>query len=167
MDHIGSMLTSWLMSDGTKYLGGLNIAMSFDQATKATDFLEDKERWKYWFKWMVPGDKNEIRYGRTAWLKILGLPLKLWDKSNFSAMGRVINPFDGIRDRRDYLMSKVGVLMSKMMWINEEITIIAGGETITVGVVEYTDDLSPFKPLPFNKVEDESVDEDDKDEAIS
>ncbi|CAH1416427.1 unnamed protein product [Lactuca virosa] len=119
---------------------------------------------------MVPGDKNEIRYERIAWLKILGLPLNLLDKSNFSAMGRfgrVINPFDGIRNCRDYSMGKVGVLTSKMTWINEEITIIAGGETITVGVVEYTDDWSPFKPLPFDKVEEESVDEDEKDEAIS
>lgn len=65
-------------------------------------------------------------------------------------------------------MGKVGILTSRTKWINEEVTIMADGKIIIVGVVEYTDDWSPFRPLPFDKVEEESdedeidVDEDDE-----
>ncbi|CAH1442453.1 unnamed protein product [Lactuca virosa] len=165
LDHIGSLPATILISDNTKYLGGLNIAIHFGSSVEAKDFLEDENRWRDWFRWMVKSDQQELRYERIAWLKIIGLPLKLWDEENFnliaSRFGRVINPFDGIGNRRDYSMGKVGVLTSEKKWINEEITITADDVKHQIGVVEYTDDWSPFKPVPFDKVDDDSDDEGD------
>ncbi|KAI3518329.1 hypothetical protein L1887_06934 [Cichorium endivia] len=125
------------------------------------------ERWKDWFRSLIRADQQEIQYVRTAWLKILGLPLKLWDETNFSKIaerfGKVINPFNEISSRSDFSMGKVGVLTSKRTWINEDIKVLAGGTEYTVGIVEYTDDWSPFYPLPFDKVEED----DDSEDGIS
>lgn len=44
-------------------------------------------------------------YVRTTWIKISGLPLRLFDKENFSKIvgrfGKVISPFDKNRTKRD------------------------------------------------------------------
>ncbi|KAI3751227.1 hypothetical protein L2E82_22275 [Cichorium intybus] len=166
LDHIGTMHASGIVKEVTKYLGGLRLAIEFQNSTTASEFLGDESRWKDWFKWLIHADKQELNYERTAWLKILGVPLKLWDESNFSLIasrfGKVISPFDYISNRRDYSMGKVGVLTSEKKWINEEVTIKSNGMEYRVGVVEYTDDWSPFKPVPFDKVE-ESEDEEEED----
>lgn len=63
-------------------------------------------------------------------------------------------------------MEKFGVLTSARRWINDEITVNSNGCEFKAGVVEYTDDQSPFKPDPFDKVDD-SEEEDDNMETIS
>ncbi|KAI3511296.1 hypothetical protein L1887_18445 [Cichorium endivia] len=63
-------------------------------------------------------------------------------------------------------MGKVGILTSSKRWINEEITVTANGEAFGIGIVEYTDDWSPFKPCPFDRTvqsEDEEEDGDSED----
>ncbi|CAH1445351.1 unnamed protein product [Lactuca virosa] len=162
-DHIGSMPTSLLMNERTKYLGGLNEALGFSNSIETREFLEDKERWKDWFKWIIRANQQVLPYERTAWIKILGLPLHLWDEKNFSLIagrfGRVIAPFNKLSTRRDYSVGKVGVLTSQLKWINEVVSISVDGKLINVGIVEYTDDWSPFHPAPFDKVEEDSDDE--------
>ncbi|CAH1442025.1 unnamed protein product [Lactuca virosa] len=147
----------------TKYLGGLRVALHFDQTSNASKFLEDEPAWKEWFQWLTHGDKLDIKYERIAWMKILGLPLKLWDESNFSTIvrtfGKIVRSCDCIADRRDYSIDKVGVLTSNTKWINEEISVFAEGKLFTVGVVEYTNDWSAFKTPPLDHMEYESEDE--------
>ncbi|CAH1447673.1 unnamed protein product [Lactuca virosa] len=164
LDHISNLPASLLRNDDTKYLGGLTIALGFSNSMDAREFLEDNNRWNEWFKWLMLADQEERPYERTAWLKILGLLLRLFDEENFSKIagrfGKVISPFDKIRTRRGYSMGKVGVITSQRKWINEEISIMADGKYYKLGVVEYTDDCSPFHPLPFDKVVEDS-DEDE------
>lgn len=161
-DHIGTMHFTNVVNEEIKYLGGLRVAIKFSSSVSVMEFLEDNTRWKNWFKWLIHADQQELQYERTTWLKILGVPLTLWDEDNFSNIarryGRVVSPFDNISNRMDYSMGKVGVITSERKWINDEITIIANGVKYRVGIVDYTDDWSPFKPLPFDKVE-ESNDE--------
>lgn len=57
-------------------------------------------------------------------------------------------------------MGKVGVITSSRKWINEEITIVVECVEYQVGVVEYSDDWSPFKPSPFDKVGESDEEED-------
>ncbi|CAH1453710.1 unnamed protein product [Lactuca virosa] len=76
LDHI-SNLPAWILAiEGTKYLGGLNIAIRFGCSVDAKEYMEDRSRWNEWFKWLVRGDQHDIKYERTAWLKIMGVPLK-------------------------------------------------------------------------------------------
>ncbi|KAI3522082.1 hypothetical protein L1887_11561 [Cichorium endivia] len=66
-----------------------------------------------------------------------------------------------IQNRRDFSMGKVGTLTSKRKWINEEVTITANGDSFILGVVEYTDDWSPFK------TEEDFLADVDEDDGIS
>lgn len=61
-------------------------------------------------------------------------------------------------------MGKIGIPTSQRSWINDQVTIIVDGKTYNIGVVEYTDDWSPFHRVPFEKVEDESEDDSDVDD---
>ncbi|KAI3496778.1 hypothetical protein L1887_39153 [Cichorium endivia] len=157
----------------TKYLGGLVLALEFSLAKNESNFLSEVANWKDWFKWLKMGENQKIQYERVAWLKIVGLPIPLWDEKNFSIIaakfGMVINPFDFILNRDDWSMGKVGILTSRKKWINEEITVMANNENFQIGVVEYTDG-SPFKPCPFDKMdssEDGAEDDDQDDDGIS
>ncbi|KAI3525811.1 hypothetical protein L1887_04925 [Cichorium endivia] len=66
-------------------------------------------------------------------------------------------------------MGKVGVITSNRKWINEEIVVYANDKPIRIGVVEYTDDWSPFKECPFDKTveSDEETEDDDDCDGIS
>ncbi|KAI3499764.1 hypothetical protein L1887_35573 [Cichorium endivia] len=154
----------------TKYLGVLTLALQFGSSICARDFLEDVQGWKDWFRWLRFCDQRAIQYERVAWLKIVGVPIPLWDEENFSCIagkfGKVVNPFDYINNRSDWSMDKVGVLTSRRSWINEELNVLADGEVFRIGIVEYTDDWSPFKPLSFDKMV-ESDDDDDDSEGVS
>ncbi|CAH1438297.1 unnamed protein product [Lactuca virosa] len=95
----------------------------------------------------------------TDWLKkgvLIGETHSLDHMANIHALA----------NRRDYSMGKVGVLTSSRRWINEEITINSNGQEFKVGVVEYTDEWSPFKPTTFDKV-DEHDEDDNNTEGIS
>ncbi|CAH1451533.1 unnamed protein product [Lactuca virosa] len=48
-DHIGNLPTSLLMNENTKYLGGLNMTLSFGYSVDADDFLNDESKWRDWF----------------------------------------------------------------------------------------------------------------------
>lgn len=89
-------------------------------------------------------DQYDMDYERVARLKITGVPLHLWEQNNFlivsNRYGNVINPFDGIANRRFCSMEKFGVLTSARRWINDEITVNSNGCEFKAGVVEYTDD---------------------------
>ncbi|CAI9302488.1 unnamed protein product [Lactuca saligna] len=60
-------------------------------------------------------------------------------------------------------MGKVVVLTSNIKWINEEISIIADEVEYRIGIVEYTDDWSVFKPLLFDKVKESDDEEEEVD----
>lgn len=100
LDHIGMIHDSQIINDETKYLGGLRLAIVFNNLKSTTQFLGDRTKWRDWLKWLIKADQHDLKYKRTTWLKILGVLLKLWDEHNFSTIakryGRVINPFDNI-----------------------------------------------------------------------
>lgn len=68
-------------------------------------------------------------------------------------------------------MGKFGITTSRKKWINEEVEIKVNSEVFSVGVVEYTDDWSPFKSFPFDKVVgewDSKISEgEDEDDGVS
>lgn len=177
LDHIANYHSCMNMDVRIRYLGGLYLALEFRYSADAKEYLEDNDRWKEWFKWLKDGERDGLRFERMAWLKIVGLPLRLWDEENFSRIvgnfGRVVNPFDAIYNRKDLSTGKVGIITSRRNWINEELTVMVDGEMFKIGVVEYTGDWSPFKSYPFDKTADsddddqESDEEDDESEGVS
>ncbi|KAL4567130.1 hypothetical protein LXL04_022704 [Taraxacum kok-saghyz] len=65
-DHIGNLPASLLINEGTKYFGGLRVALDFNSSIEANQFLDDKSRWKDWFNRMTNSEQQELRYERTA-----------------------------------------------------------------------------------------------------
>ncbi|KAI3499788.1 hypothetical protein L1887_35598 [Cichorium endivia] len=141
LDHIATYHLYMKSGVTIKYLGGLFLVLEFGKSVDAKEYLKDKERWREWFKWLKVGERDGLRYGRLAWLKIIRLPLRLWDEENFS---RIVGWHYYRKETMD----------------NEELMVEAGGETFKIGVVEYTDDWSPFKPCSFDK----TVESDDEEE---
>ncbi|KAI3516229.1 hypothetical protein L1887_15140 [Cichorium endivia] len=168
LDHLSTFYEYSRAGTTTKYLGGLTLALEFDMSTKARNFLEDETNWRDWFKWVKTGVQGNIQYDRIASLKIVGLPLNLWDEANFSSIaakfGKVVISFESIHNRSDWSMGIVGVLTSRKNWINEVVTVTANGLVFQVGVVEYTDDWSPFKTCSHDK-NNMLDDEDDIDDS--
>ncbi|CAH1443033.1 unnamed protein product [Lactuca virosa] len=74
--------------------------------------------------------------------------------------GRLVYPFNNIFTKRGYSMGKVGFFTSRRTWINETVQVTVEGKTYSVGIVEYTDDWSPIHPAPFDKVEEDSEEDD-------
>ncbi|KAI3498653.1 hypothetical protein L1887_34430 [Cichorium endivia] len=175
LDHLSTFHEHLENDIKTKYLGGLRLALEFRYSKDAVVFLKNEIKWKDWFSWVKSGDiyQSVQNYERTAWLNITGLPLELWDEENFSriagSFGKVINPFDYIHGRSDWSKGKVGIITCRRTWINEEIIVEAAGKMYRVGVVESTDDWSPFRSLPFDKTisDEDEGDEDDDSDAIS
>ncbi|CAI9278586.1 unnamed protein product [Lactuca saligna] len=95
---------------------------------------------------------NEIDYKFECVVsaRIVGLPIKLWSESNFSAIvekfGKIIILFDHIAERLDLSVVKIGILIEEKKKINEVIRVEVGAEIFDVGVVGYEDELwFPFK----------------------
>lgn len=85
------------------------------------------------------------------------------------AFGIVIAPFDDIFNRVDISCIKVGILTTIRRRINEEITILADGRCIKIGIIEFDEEWFPFKFDPqekFSESDEEGDDEVDVD-AVS
>ncbi|CAI9284729.1 unnamed protein product [Lactuca saligna] len=98
-DHLEKVPLAFKNCDGSecelKYLGGLRMGVKFIDDKSRDSFLV---RWSKWFRLMESGDIATYNFERIAWIKIIGLPPKLWSEENFSKitglMGRVIVPFE-------------------------------------------------------------------------
>nr|KAJ0191688.1 hypothetical protein LSAT_V11C800406980 [Lactuca sativa] len=175
LDHIANLPEHTFTYENTKYLGGLKLGIKFGSSKEAREFLEDRSRWHEWFKWLTMDMNTDVQYERLAWLKITGVPLRYWDTDNFSKIaskfGKVIIPFESLYDRKDLSMGKVGVITSSKNWINEVVRINVDGTVYGVGVVENTEDWSPFKSCQFEKMEDgsefEGCNNDNEDDGVS
>ncbi|KAI3790507.1 hypothetical protein L2E82_03598 [Cichorium intybus] len=88
-----------------KYVGGMLALISFDTYVNARRFLEGENNWKDIFKWLKWGDTVEEKFERVASVRIVGLPLQLWNEENYIAIlakfGKLVVPFDNIQERMD------------------------------------------------------------------
>lgn len=134
-DHLEKAPLALKNCDGSecelKYLGGLRIGVKFiDDKSRDTFLL----RWSEWFRSMESGDIATYNFERIAWLKITGLPPKLWSEENFSkiarTMGRVIVPFEVDTSSTNLVYRKVGVITESLSSISTELTVEIKGKVI-------------------------------------
>ncbi|CAI9268261.1 unnamed protein product [Lactuca saligna] len=154
-----------------KYLGGMLALISFDSTVAAREFQENEGNWKDTFKWMKMGSTAVTKSKRIIWIRIVGLPIRLWNNSNFSAIvgkfGKIVVPIDHITSRVDLFVVKLAILTDKLTKFNEEIQVEADGRSFHVGIVEYEDE--PWFPFKFDNEEHPYEDQvlDDKTENES
>ncbi|KAI7751424.1 hypothetical protein M8C21_008217, partial [Ambrosia artemisiifolia] len=86
ISELGNFLSGWKVT--LKYLGGLNFLRSFCTHEDAVKFLsEELEFWHSWFSSLKVWDGSEIEFQRVAWIKVVGVPLQLWDRHTFNKIG--------------------------------------------------------------------------------
>ncbi|KAJ0550610.1 putative RNA recognition motif domain, nucleotide-binding alpha-beta plait domain superfamily [Helianthus annuus] len=66
-----------------RYLGGLKVLITFGSAREAVDFLRLRcEEWEQWFSRLYLWEGLPPVFERVAWIKVLGVPVSLWDRQS-------------------------------------------------------------------------------------
>ncbi|CAI9290644.1 unnamed protein product [Lactuca saligna] len=106
-------------------------------------------------------------FDRMAWLKIVGLPVNLWNEENFyriaSEFDKAIEPVKIPPSIQDLSLGNICILIEKKR-INDEVLVEINRNIINVGVMESECDWSPF---PFGPVDMLEVYESEEDLDIS
>ncbi|KAI3523443.1 hypothetical protein L1887_01581 [Cichorium endivia] len=94
-------------------------------------------------------DGVEDQLERTAWIRIMGVPVNLWRRDNFSAIaprfGRILISFDTVVDACDLSQGCVCILTDNFKRIEEVLMVEAEGRLSKVGVFEMDDYWFPLK----------------------
>ncbi|CAI9269129.1 unnamed protein product [Lactuca saligna] len=175
LDHLGHMPT--LISihcehrPSVKYIGGMLALLSFESTVEAREFLENERNWTGTFKWLKMGSPEvNNKFERVTWIRLVGLPLRLWSNTNFSSIvgkfGKIVVPLDHITNRVDLSVAKIAITTEKLTKFNEEILVEADGQYYQVGIIEYEDE--PWFPFKFDEEEQPYADSDreGKDESM-
>ncbi|CAI9293108.1 unnamed protein product [Lactuca saligna] len=106
-----------------KYLGGMLALISFDSTVVARELLENERNWKDTFKWMKMGFTEVTKFEHVTWIRIVGLSLRIWNNSNFSAIvgkiRKIMGPIDHITNRVDLSVVKLAILTDKLTKLND------------------------------------------------
>ncbi|CAH1422683.1 unnamed protein product [Lactuca virosa] len=77
-----------------------------------------------WFGRVDSGDIAEFNFDRIAWIKISGLPPKLWSEEKFTSIaesfGQVVIPFVVDQSAVNPSFGKVGIITSALSSISRE-----------------------------------------------
>ncbi|KAF5821201.1 putative RNA recognition motif domain, nucleotide-binding alpha-beta plait domain superfamily [Helianthus annuus] len=124
-----------------KYLGGLRVLLVFQNPEEAMLFLAEKEEvWSKWLASLSSWKGQLLDFQRLAWLSIKGVPLDLWDKSTFNAIGgkfgRIFQPSTDSTDDGFLLSGSVGILVSHGRLICESLELLWGNRKCLVWVQE-------------------------------
>ncbi|CAH1442146.1 unnamed protein product [Lactuca virosa] len=116
------------------------------------------------------GESSNTIFERIAWIIIVGLPIIMWSDSNFnkivSNFGRIIVLFDGIKNRVDLSFVKVSILTSLKKKLNEELSILLNGSSLSEDddESESEEEEEGFSDTYMNDMEEGEI---RKDEATS
>lgn len=90
-----------------------------------------------------------VEFEWIIWVKIVGLPIHLWDESNLtnisSQFREVVIPFAFFAAFRDFSMVKVCIMTKSLKKVNKEIAIPGGDRMVKIGIIEMEESWSPFK----------------------
>ncbi|KAJ0805831.1 putative RNA recognition motif domain, nucleotide-binding alpha-beta plait domain superfamily [Helianthus annuus] len=73
---------------GIQYIGGFSVLLSFNIASDASGFMDNKEVWKDWFSKVDIWKGQSLPFERLAWINIFGVPPHLLDSLVFDGIGR-------------------------------------------------------------------------------
>ncbi|KAI3764345.1 hypothetical protein L2E82_14352 [Cichorium intybus] len=165
MEHVHSLNPGISMGDdeafSLKYVGGLKVCLSFRSIDDVNAFLRVKDDW---FLTFSRANLYQNHFDRVTWVKIFGMPLKLWDRRNFDCIagkfGRVLVPFEASPEARDLSHGRLCILTESRKRIDDEVLIECDGQLSNVSVLEYDDGLFPLNSTEFvmNEEDDELVD---------
>ncbi|KAI3717424.1 hypothetical protein L1987_69027 [Smallanthus sonchifolius] len=100
-----------------RYLGGLQVLITFKKETHAKEFANNKNSWSKWFSEVQVWTGQSLISERIVWLKIFGVPAHLWDANVFDAIaaksGKVLAPSQASFSDGDLTQDTVGILVGE------------------------------------------------------
>ncbi|KAJ0874585.1 putative RNA-directed DNA polymerase [Helianthus annuus] len=71
-----------------RYLGGLKVLISFNSVQEADEYLRTRvEEWEHFFSRLYMWEGVPPVFERVAWVKIMGIPISLWDRHIINKVG--------------------------------------------------------------------------------
>ncbi|PWA36200.1 nucleotide-binding alpha-beta plait domain-containing protein [Artemisia annua] len=139
------------------YVGGLTILLAFNSSVLATTFLQENNKLlKEWFSYHAIWDGEDTNSGRIAKVKILGVPMPLWDQNVFNKIGAtagtVLEP--SFASHKDINLSheKLTILVKSSTRIDQHVHLKWKTKSYLTRIVEDNDVWSP----PFLDIMDSS-----------
>nr|KAJ0218796.1 hypothetical protein LSAT_V11C300138180 [Lactuca sativa] len=133
------------------------VGLRFQSPSDVDDFLANKTYWGMWFKDFKAGTDVSGVFDRLAWLRIVGLPVKLWDEEKFSRIasefGKVVVPAEILPSMKDLSLSSICILTDHKKRINEEVLVELNKSILKVGVFESDFGWSPFPFYPVDCID--------------
>ncbi|KAI3763654.1 hypothetical protein L2E82_13648 [Cichorium intybus] len=154
MEHLHSLNPGIAIGDddafSMKYIGGLKVCLSFRSVDDVNSFMRVKDDW---FEEFYRAIEHQPQFERVTWVKIYGIPVKLWDRRNFESIarkyGRILVPFEASSDARDLSHGRVCVLTESRRRIDDVVPIEFDGKIMNISVLEYEDGWFPLKAPEF------------------
>ncbi|KAK9068979.1 hypothetical protein SSX86_013095 [Deinandra increscens subsp. villosa] len=134
-------------------LGGLDVLLSFSNASCASDFLsKGSSSWRLIFGSLVVWDGQNIPFNRLVCLKIVGIPLLARDEVTFNRIGEL---FGKIACPSDFSWNDEDISGHRGL-IDESITVNWRDSSFEAWVVEEA--FTPWSPSPdFEQDVDDSI----------
>ncbi|KAJ0621597.1 putative RNA recognition motif domain, nucleotide-binding alpha-beta plait domain superfamily [Helianthus annuus] len=136
-----------------RYVGGLKVMFTFPSSDVASFFLEnEKEKWSVWFSNLEVWDGSFNHTQRIAWVRVIGVPVCLWDRHVLNRIGercgRILLGSDASTTDSDLSSGKLAVLVNTGERVCSEFLLSSGGQSIKVWVNEYENLWAPSMPEP-------------------
>ncbi|KAJ0667352.1 putative nucleotide-binding alpha-beta plait domain superfamily, RNA-binding domain superfamily [Helianthus annuus] len=131
-----------------RYLGGLKVLVSFSNIEEADDFLRNKsEIWAIWLSRLYVWDGIPPLFKRVAWIKVIGVPVSLWDCHVLNRIGercgRPLVKSEASAEDGNMSGDRMAILVSTGKRISLEMNITWKDHMFSVWVEEITGLWSP------------------------
>ncbi|KAJ0751173.1 putative RNA recognition motif domain, nucleotide-binding alpha-beta plait domain superfamily [Helianthus annuus] len=145
-----SSLLSGITEEGLKlkYLGGLKVLLCFNNPMEAEEFRWNMvNEWEKWFSRLYIWEGLPPIFERVAWIKILGVPVCLWDRHVFNKIGercsRLLVKSDAEATNGNLAEERVAVLVNSGRRISEEFELTWKEHKLKIWVEEISGQWSP------------------------
>ncbi|KAD3337594.1 hypothetical protein E3N88_33114 [Mikania micrantha] len=135
------LVDSGIPNSELKYIGGLRLMIVFNSSKECKDYwkLKDKE-WKKVFKNLELWKGESPSFDRIAWVKVMGVPLHLWDYKIFDQIaknyGQIIAPAFNFESKSDVSEGWFCVLTKSRRRIEESRWISFQNQKFEIGLQE-------------------------------
>ncbi|KAD4888369.1 hypothetical protein E3N88_20442 [Mikania micrantha] len=123
-----------------RYLGGLDVLINFTNEQAAKDYLDNTNGWKDWFSQLVQWNGNSIPFERIAWVRIVGVPLALWDNHIIDkiggSVGKVLYRSEASLLDSNLSVDGMAILVSNGDYVQEKVTVKWRNKSFVCHVVE-------------------------------
>ncbi|KAJ0800193.1 hypothetical protein HanPI659440_Chr03g0100171 [Helianthus annuus] len=123
-----------------QYMGGLSLLISFHDVEAAKKFLDSKVIWGPWFLRLEPWNGQTFPMERVAWLRIIGIPIHLFDPEVMvqigEQFGKVLHSPKFVEEDSDVSVCSVAVLVGDVGRINGSVKLFWNNKSYRIWVEE-------------------------------